>query len=146
MTDGLRLTYHADDDGEDFGRLEVDVRHEGFAGQGECHFTREALTRFAGQLGAYPLTEPWPRLVGGYGEPEIDEVAVSLSAAQINPRGQVGIEILLRDPDAVGSEAREVRLTMPTTYARLDAFHRSWLAVLRVPSDETVELGAERLA
>jgi hypothetical protein len=146
VTDGLRFTYRPDSDGEDFRRLEVEVQHEGFAGLSDCHVTRRALMTFAQQLGTYPLPEPPPLLVGGYGEPEIDDVAVSLRATQITPHGQVGIEIQLRDPDAIGLAEREVRLTMCTTYARLDAFHRQWLDVLRERGDETVELGAERLA
>jgi hypothetical protein len=145
VTDGLRFTYYADDDGEDFGRLQVEVQHEGFAGVSDCYFARTDLMRFGEQLGAYPLPEAAPRLIGGYGYPEIDDVAILLSATQISPLGQVGIEVRLRKLSGKGPSAREVWLTMPTTYARLDDFHRAWLAVLSAESSEMVELGVERI-
>ncbi len=145
MTDGLSFTYFADDDGEDFGRLQVEVRHAGFSGFADCYFARTDLVRFGEQLGAYPLPEVSPRLIGGYGQLEIDEISISLRATQISPLGQVGIEVRLREPYGEGPQAREVWLTMPTTYARLDDFHREWLAVLNADSSEIVVLGAERM-
>jgi hypothetical protein len=133
----MRLTFYADEDGDHYGRLVVEVQHEGFGGISESYFDIDELLRFAEQLGRYPLPDPAPRLVGGYGYPEVDEVHLLLMATQISPRGQVGIDVLLRSEDAEGPRTREVHLTMPTTYGRLDTFHQELTAVVNSRSVET---------
>lgn len=96
-------------------------------------FADAELTAFAQGLIAYPLSPPFPHIVGGYGTRDDMEVLVGLEVAPVGPHGQVGVHVHLAThpfPRDLLQAKQEVHLVLLTTYERLAQFSRDMTDML----------------
>ena len=84
-------------DSDGIGRLTVRAHAHGFGGRGSAWFNVEKVLAFAAALGRYPLSDPGPSIVGGFGSLEHrDELEVELLRLEvrpIGPRGQLALVV-----------------------------------------------------
>ena len=126
-------------DGSCTGELTVEVAFRGFAGTSSACFDQGDLLAFAERLLTYPLGDEPLRIWGGFAEPDV--VHVGLTVRAIGRRGQLGVLARL----AAAYETREVTVEVPTSYEALRRFAEDLARLVRGAADEA-RLDAEELA
>ncbi len=123
--------------------LTVEVESDGWAGRTTSCIGGD-LSRFAGELHAYPILREAPPTIqgGGWKRDGTFQEDVYLRVAPANSRGTVGILIRVSaHPEEYGSRdesRRSLRLELYTDYNTLDAFASDLEALAAGTRDEVV--------
>jgi hypothetical protein len=139
----LRLSLERDDDGT--AELIAHVNAGGFAGVSSAWFNVDEISKFARQLGQYPIDFDSPvQLAGGFwtkGQREVlDETHLSLRVYSVSSRGQVGIHVLLatRSCPDMRPESRCSVKELLTSYQALAPFSAELLALTEGARSEAI--------
>ncbi len=144
--DGLVVRYDSEGDGT--GRLQVEVRFDGFSGISDGWSSDMAIRDFARRLLTYPLrASAQVTLTTGFDSPPEEHVGLAVRA--VGNRGQVGVLTHLATPSTAMSDCQwsvsEVRVEVLTSYEALKRFSSELEHLLRRDVAEA-RLDAELLA
>ena len=140
----LRLSFERDDDGT--AELIAHVNAGGFAGASSAWFNIDEISKFARQLGQYPIDFNSPlQLAGGSWAKDqrgvLDEIHLSLRVYSVSNRGQVGMHVLLatRSWHDMRPESRcSVETELLTSYQALVSFSNELLALTESARSEAI--------
>ncbi|MFT5330689.1 MAG: hypothetical protein ACI9TB_001321 [Parasphingorhabdus sp.] len=120
-TNHLKLSFtHDGDPNDSFGRLNVEVAADGFAGLGGMWVQWQDLLELSEKLAAFPLPEQNPPTEDwGYGEVDDYRSIVKLRFANAGKRGPVSVLVQISDDD---ESDLFVSCKFKVGYAALDRF------------------------
>jgi hypothetical protein len=126
MSTSLTFGYRfSGDPNDDFGWLKVDVVGDHFSGQGGFWVQWQDVKEFGDALSTYPILPEAPiNAAWGYEPWEGDSLVVSVEVAPADKRGNLSVQVWLRDYAEMGDGAPSncVRTTFKTNYPELESF------------------------
>lgn len=142
---GLSFRYqHAGDPNDDFGWLAVEVNGEQFSGKGGFWVQWQDVRDFGEKLATYPIIQDAPvEASWGYEPWEGDSLVTSVSVAPADTRGNLSVQVWLRDytENGKGKPLNCVRTTFKTNYPDLETFRQGIAQLMDGKSDEAILVG-----
>jgi hypothetical protein len=144
MNTSLSFSYQwSGDPNDDFGWLDVKVIGDKFAGHGGFWVQWQDVKEFGEDLSAYPILPDAPiKAAWGY-EWGGDSLVVSVEVAPADKRGNLSVQVWLRDYVENGDGAPQncVRTTFQTNYPEIENFRIAIAALMDGKAKEAVLVG-----
>ena len=145
VSTGLTFSYKfSDDPRDDFGWLDVVVASDHFSGRGGFWVQWQDVKEFGEDLSTYPILPNSPvKAAWGYEPWEGDTLVVSVEIAPADKRGNLSVNVWLRDYAEMGEgkPANCVRTTFVTNYPEVEAFRLAIAKLMDRRVDEAVLVG-----
>lgn len=145
MSTSLSLGYQfSSDPSDDFGWLDVKVVGEKFSGHGGFWVQWQDVKEFGEELSAYPISPETPiKAAWGYEPWEGDSLVVSVEVAPADRRGNLTVQVWLRDYVDIGDGAPQncVRTTFRTSYPEIESFRDAIADLMNGKAKEAVLFG-----
>ena len=145
MGTGLTFSYsYSSDPLDDFGWLEVAVVGDMFSGCGGFWVQSYDVKKFGEDLSAFPISPESPLTAAwGYEPWEGDSLVVSVEISPADRRGNLLVEVWLRDHTEMGEGKVKncVRTSFTTNYPELQTFQREIAIMMERESDKAELVG-----
>ena len=145
MKTGLAFRYRfSGDPNDDFGWLDVKVEGDQFSGKGGFWVQWQDVKEFGDRLATYPILPDAPiEASWGYEPWEGDSLFVSVKVAPADKRGDLAVQVWLRDytENGEGQPSNCVRTTFKANYPELENFRHSIARLMDGKIEEAVLVG-----
>lgn len=145
MGTGLSFRYRfSGDPNDDFGWLDVKVEGEQFSGRGGFWVQWQDVKEFGEKLAIYPILPDAPiEASWGYEPWEGDSLVVSVEVAPADTRGNLSVQVWLRDHREMGEgkSTNCVRTTFKANYPELERFRHAIAQLMGGEIEEAVLVG-----
>lgn len=145
MKTSLSFAYqYSGDPNDDFGWLGVKVVGEMFSGEGGFWVQWHDVKEFGEQLTTYPILPEAPlKAAWGYEPWEGDALVVSVEVAPADKRGNLSVQVWLRDyaEAAEGAPSNCVRTIFKTNYPELQSFSNAIAQLMDGKVEQAVLVG-----
>ena len=145
MSTGLSFRYRfSGDPNDDFGWLDVKVEGEQFSGKGGFWVQWQDVKEFGERLATYPILADAPiEAAWGYEPWEGDSLVVGVEVAPADKRGNLAIQVWLRDyaENGEGNPSNCVRTTFNANYPELETFRHAIARLMDGQIEEAVLVG-----
>lgn len=145
MTCNLTFTYDfTNDPNDDFGWLEVNVVGQRFSGRGGFWVQWQDVKEFGEALATYPILPEAPITTSwGYEPWEGDAIVVGIQIAPADKRGNLSVQVWLRDHIEMGEGVPNecIRTSFTTNYPELETFRVAIANLMAGKATEAVLVG-----